>query len=118
MLVGSVATDEAEAGIEDPDHYQRVADFDAIARYSEHWITNTARGAKVSRANVQGELGELAVDAELIEPMMNFTCSLWTSRIAASTPPLPVYLSSAEMIPTLGFTRITKPNELEVKEPW
>jgi len=34
-----------------------------IWRSSEHWITNTARGAKVSRANVQGELGELAVDA-------------------------------------------------------
>ncbi len=38
MLVGSVETDEAEAGIEDPDHFQRVADFDAVERYSEQLI--------------------------------------------------------------------------------
>jgi sarcosine oxidase subunit beta len=35
MLVGSVETDEAEAGVDDPDHFQRVADFDAVLRYSE-----------------------------------------------------------------------------------
>jgi sarcosine oxidase subunit beta len=35
MLVGSVETDEAKAGVEDPDHFQRVADFDAVERYSE-----------------------------------------------------------------------------------
>ena len=38
MLVGSVDTNEADAGIDDPDHYQRVADFDAISRYSEQLI--------------------------------------------------------------------------------
>lgn len=38
MLVGSIETDEAEAGVEDPDHFQRVADFDAVSRYSEQLI--------------------------------------------------------------------------------
>jgi len=38
MLVGSVETDEAEAGVEDPDHFRRAADFDAIERYSEQLI--------------------------------------------------------------------------------
>jgi len=38
MLVGSVETNEADAGIGDPDHYQRAADFDAISRYSEQLI--------------------------------------------------------------------------------
>ena len=35
----------------------------AIYRYSEHWITNTARGGKAEPAPVEGELGELAVRA-------------------------------------------------------
>jgi sarcosine oxidase subunit beta len=35
MLVGSVDTDEAEAGVEDPDHFRRSADFEAMSRYSE-----------------------------------------------------------------------------------
>ena len=35
----------------------------AIYRYSEHWITNTARGGKAEVAPVEGELGELAVKA-------------------------------------------------------
>ncbi|MCH7824090.1 MAG: FAD-binding oxidoreductase [Acidobacteria bacterium] len=38
MLVGSVATDEAKAGVEHPDHFQRVADFDTVSRYSEQLI--------------------------------------------------------------------------------
>ena len=38
MLVGSVETDEATAGVDDPDHFQRVADFDAVSRYSEQLI--------------------------------------------------------------------------------
>ena len=38
MLVGSVQTDEAKAGVEHPDHYQRTADFDAVSRYSEQLI--------------------------------------------------------------------------------
>ena len=29
---------EADAGIEDPDHYQRDADFDAVSRYSEQLL--------------------------------------------------------------------------------
>ena len=35
----------------------------AIYRYSEHWITNTARGGRAEPAPVEGELGELAVRA-------------------------------------------------------
>ncbi len=35
----------------------------AIWRYSDHWITNTARGAKTAAAEPDGELGALAVDA-------------------------------------------------------
>ena len=35
----------------------------AIYRYSEHWVTNTARGGKAEPAPVEGELGELAVKA-------------------------------------------------------
>ncbi len=38
MLVGSVATDEAQAGVEHPDHFQRVADFDTVSRYSEQLV--------------------------------------------------------------------------------
>ena len=34
-----------------------------IYRSSEHWITNTARGATTSKAPVDGELGELALRA-------------------------------------------------------
>ena len=34
-----------------------------IYRYSEHWITNTARGGKAEPAPVEGELGEIAVRA-------------------------------------------------------
>lgn len=46
MLVGSVETDEAEAGIEDPDHFQRVADFDAVERYSEQLVRRFPAMAK------------------------------------------------------------------------
>lgn len=35
----------------------------AIWRISDHWITNTARGARTERADPDGELGSLAVDA-------------------------------------------------------
>ena len=35
----------------------------AIYRESEHWITNTARGARTSRCEVDGPLGELALEA-------------------------------------------------------
>ncbi len=35
----------------------------AIYRYSEHWVTNTARGGRAEPAPVEGELGELAVKA-------------------------------------------------------
>lgn len=35
----------------------------AIYRYSEHWVTNTARGGRAEPAPVEGELGELAVRA-------------------------------------------------------
>lgn len=35
----------------------------AIWRTSEHWITNTARGGRVSRCPVDGEVGELALAA-------------------------------------------------------
>ncbi len=35
----------------------------AIWRYSDHWVTNTARGGRVEAASVEGELGELAVRA-------------------------------------------------------
>lgn len=35
----------------------------AIRRHSEHWITNTARGARTSACEAGGELGMLAVDA-------------------------------------------------------
>ncbi len=38
MLVGSVETNEARAGVEDPDHFQRVADFDAVERYSRQLV--------------------------------------------------------------------------------
>ncbi len=34
-----------------------------IYRYSEHWITNTARGGRAEPAPVEGELGEIAVKA-------------------------------------------------------
>jgi len=34
-----------------------------IYRYSEHWITNTARGGRAEPAPVEGELGEIAVRA-------------------------------------------------------
>lgn len=34
-----------------------------IWRTSEHWITNTARGAVASRCDVSGEIGRVAVDA-------------------------------------------------------
>ena len=34
-----------------------------IWRHAEHWITNTARGATVSCADVSGELGEIALAA-------------------------------------------------------
>lgn len=35
----------------------------AIWRYSDHWITNTARGGRVESAPQDGELGHLAVEA-------------------------------------------------------
>ncbi|MFT7678383.1 MAG: [lysine-biosynthesis-protein LysW]--L-2-aminoadipate ligase [Planctomycetota bacterium] len=35
----------------------------AIWRYSEHWITNTARGGRVEACSVDGEVGELALAA-------------------------------------------------------
>ena len=35
----------------------------AIYRTSEHWLTNTARGAKATRCPVEGEVGELALRA-------------------------------------------------------
>jgi [lysine-biosynthesis-protein LysW]--L-2-aminoadipate ligase len=35
----------------------------AIYRYSDHWITNTARGAKATKCEVTPELGDLCVRA-------------------------------------------------------
>jgi len=34
-----------------------------VWRHSEHWITNTARGGRVERCDVSGELGELSLRA-------------------------------------------------------
>jgi len=62
MLVGSVETDEAEAGIEDPDHFQRVADFDAVSRYSEMLIERFPLMDKGSFLNGYASLYDVTPD--------------------------------------------------------
>jgi sarcosine oxidase subunit beta len=62
MLVGSIETDEAEAGVEDPDHFQRVADFDAVSRYSEQLIQRFPLMDKGSFLNGYASLYDVTPD--------------------------------------------------------
>jgi len=62
MLVGSVETNEAEAGIDDPDHFQRVADFDVISRYSERLVERFPAMEKGSFLNGYASLYDVTPD--------------------------------------------------------
>jgi sarcosine oxidase subunit beta len=62
MLVGSIETDEAAAGVEDPDHFQRVADFDAVSRYSEQLIERFPLMDKGSFLNGYASLYDVTPD--------------------------------------------------------
>ena len=62
MLVGSVATDEAKAGIKHPDDFQRVADFDAVSRYSEQLIERFPEMDKGSFLNGYASLYDVTPD--------------------------------------------------------
>lgn len=62
MLVGSIETDEAEAVVEDPDHFQRVADFDAVSRYSEQLIQRFPLMDKGSFLNGYASLYDVTPD--------------------------------------------------------
>ena len=62
MLVGSIATDEAKAGVEHPDHFQRVADFDAVSRYSEQLIERFPQMDKGSFVNGYASLYDVTPD--------------------------------------------------------
>ena len=62
MLVGSVATDEAKAGIKHPDDFQRVADFDAVSRYSEQLIERFPGMDKGSFLNGYASLYDVTPD--------------------------------------------------------
>jgi len=73
MLVGSVETDEAEAGVEDPDHYQRVADFDAVSRYSEQLIQRFPLMDKGSFLNGYASLYDVTPDWQpILDAMPGF----------------------------------------------
>lgn len=62
MLVGSVATDEAKAGVKHPDNFQRAADFDAVARYSEQLIQRFPKMDKGSFVNGYASLYDVTPD--------------------------------------------------------
>ena len=62
MLVGSVATDEAKAGVENPDHFQRVADFDTVSRYSEQLVQRFPDMDKGSFVNGYASLYDVTPD--------------------------------------------------------
>ena len=62
MLVGSVATDEAKAGVENPDHFQRVADFDTVSRYSEQLVQRFPDMEKGSFVNGYASLYDVTPD--------------------------------------------------------
>ncbi len=62
MLVGSVATDEAKAGVEHPDHFQRVADFDTVSRYIERLIQRFPDMEKGSFVNGYASLYDVTPD--------------------------------------------------------
>ena len=66
MLVGSVGTDEAAAGIDDPDHFQRVADFDVVSRYSEQLIQRFPAMDKGSFVNGYASLYDVTPDWQSI----------------------------------------------------
>jgi sarcosine oxidase subunit beta len=62
MLVGSIETDEAEAVVEDPEHFQRVADFDAVSRYSERLMQRFPLMDKGSFLNGYASLYDVTPD--------------------------------------------------------